>query len=79
MQTFKIVLFLVLLGLVAVFTFQNTGPVEVRLFFWSFSMSTSLLLLATLFVGIITGMSISFFNTRLKNKKVKKDTVTTAG
>ncbi len=69
MQSAKIVALLVLLGLVAVFTFQNTDPVEVTFFFWSIEMSVSLMLLSALFIGILTGMLISFLNTRIKNKK----------
>ncbi len=69
MQTFKIVALLVLLGLVAVFTFQNTEVIEVTLLAWSVSMSVSLMLLATLFTGILLGLFVSLLNVRKKNKK----------
>ena len=69
MQTAKIIGLLLLLGLVAVFTFQNTAVVDVTFFAWSVSMSVSLLLLATLFSGIIIGLIIAFINTRRKNRK----------
>lgn len=66
MQPAKTIAVLVALGLVAVFTFQNTEPVNVTLFFWSISMSVSLMLLATLFLGIIIGMLLSIVNRRGK-------------
>jgi len=69
MQNFKIVCLLVLLALVAVFTFQNTAVAEIKFLLWTVSMSVSLLLLTTLFSGIIIGLFLSFLNTRLKSKK----------
>lgn len=60
MQPFKIVILLIIIGLVAVFTFQNTQAVEVTLFFWSYELSVSLLLLATLILGVLLGMILMF-------------------
>lgn len=68
MQPAKTIAVLVVLGLVAVFTFQNTEPVKVTLFFWSVSMSVSLMLLATLFLGIVVGMLLSVVGRRRKNQ-----------
>jgi len=69
MQNFKIVCLLVLLALVAVFTFQNTAVAEIKFLLWTVSMSVSLLLLTTLFSGIIIGLFLSFLNTRRTSKK----------
>lgn len=69
MQTFKVIALLTLLALVAVFTFQNTEIVNVNFLFWSVSMSSSLMLLAVLFLGIVIGWFLSFFNVKKKNRK----------
>ena len=69
MQTFKVIALLTLLALVAVFTFQNTEIVNVNFLFWSVSMSSSLMLLAVLFLGIVMGWFLSFFNVKKKNRK----------
>ena len=74
MQPYKIIAFLVLLGVVAVFTFQNTGVVEIKFILWSTSMSVSLMLLASLFSGIVIGMILCLFNVRKKNKQEKQST-----
>jgi len=73
MQTLKIVIVLVLLATVAVFTFQNTGVVKLTFFFWSVSMSSSLLLLTSLFSGILIGLFLSFLNGRKKRIKSRAD------
>jgi len=82
MQPFKIVVLLILIGLVAVFTFQNTQAVEVTLFFWEFSLSVSLLLLATLIIGVLLGMLMMFVYSvkRSRSKKAPRaETLPPAG
>jgi len=69
MHNAKIIFILVLLALVAVFTFQNTAVVEIKLLLWSVSMSASLMLLTALFSGVIIGLLLSFMNARRKAKK----------
>ena len=48
-------LILVLVGVVLLFTLQNTQVVEVRLLFWTLSMSRVLLIFLLLAVGAILG------------------------
>lgn len=72
MQPFKIIALLVLIGLVAIFTFQNTQAVEVTLYFWSFELSASLLLLATFIVGVLCGTLLTFIYALLKNRRIKE-------
>ena len=55
MNRTKLTLSLVLLGLVVLFTVQNTQVVEVRLLFWKLSMSRVLLIFLLLAVGMILG------------------------
>ena len=51
----KLTLSLVLVGVVLLFTLQNTQIVEVQLLFWKLSMSRVLLILLLLAVGAILG------------------------
>ena len=73
MQNAKLIGILILLALVAVFTFQNTAAVDVNFLFWSVSISSSLVLLAALFSGIIMGLFVSYLNARIKKRKNKAD------
>jgi len=72
MQPFKIIVLLALIALVAVFTFQNTQAVDVKLYFWSFSLSISLLLLATFTIGVLGGMLLTIIYMVLKNRRKKE-------
>jgi uncharacterized integral membrane protein len=74
MHNVKIICLLLLLALVAVFTFQNTAAGEIKFLFWSASMSISLMLLTALFSGIVIGLFLSFLNTRRKTGKEKTET-----
>ena len=67
MATLKLMAFLVLLALVALFTFQNTEPVTLRFLFLTKAMSLSLLLLGFLFAGIIVGWLFYFITFSRKN------------
>ena len=69
MQPFKIIVLLALVALVAVFTFQNTQAVDVTLYFWSFKLSVSLLLLATFSIGVLCGMLLMFLHSVIKNRR----------
>ena len=72
MRTFKISCIVVLLALAAVFIYQNTAVMQLKLLFWSVSMSTCLMLLIVLFTGIIIGLLLSLLNTRRKGRKAKE-------
>ena len=72
MRTFKIVCIVVLLALVAIFTYQNTAVMQINFLFWSVSMSACLMILTVLFSGIIVGLLLSLLNTRRKSRKAKK-------
>ena len=51
----RLTLILVLVGVVLLFTLQNTQVVEVHLLFWKLSMSRVLLIFLLLAVGAILG------------------------
>lgn len=55
---------LVLLGLLAVFALQNTHVVEMRLLFWKFGMSRSILVLGVLAVGVAAGFLLGTLRRR---------------
>jgi len=61
----KNIVIIVLAALFVLFVVQNTRIVEVQLLFWTVSMSRSLMLLGTLFIGLIGG----WFLGRAKIKK----------
>ena len=54
----KNIIVIVLVVFLVVFIFQNTQVVEVQLLFWKVSMSRALMLLGTLFIGLIAGWLI---------------------
>jgi putative membrane protein len=72
MQILKITCIVVLLVVAAVFTYQNTAVMQLKFLFWSISMSSCLMLLTVLLVGIIIGLLFSFLKVRRKVRKVKK-------
>jgi len=51
----KLIASLILIGLIILFTFQNTQVVELRFLFWSLSMSSSLMVYVILAMGIAAG------------------------
>lgn len=55
MSKFKLALSVVLIGLVMVFTLQNTAVVEVHFLLWTLSMSLVLLIFGLLVVGMLLG------------------------
>jgi len=59
MNRAKMTLSLVLLGLVVLFTLQNTQVVEVHLLFWKISMSRVLMIFLVLAVGAILGWVVN--------------------
>ena len=71
MHAAKIILVVLLLALVALFTFQNRAVVEVQFFLWPVSLPVSLMLLASLFSGVFIGMFLSFMHTWRKNRRLK--------
>ena len=71
MQTFKLICLLALLLFVGTFTYQNAAAVELKFLFWSMSMSSSLLMLATLCLGIVIGWALSFLPVKRKGKEEK--------
>ena len=51
----KNIVIIILVALFVLFVVQNTQTVDVRLLFWTVSMSRALMLLGTLLIGLIAG------------------------
>ncbi|MEK7321601.1 MAG: LapA family protein [Pseudomonadota bacterium] len=64
MSKLKLTLGLVLIGLVIVFTLQNTAVVEVHFLLWTLSMSQVLLIFGLLVIGMALGWLISSLSRR---------------
>ncbi len=72
----KIITSIILAGLAVVLIIQNVVVVELRLFFWTLSMSRALLMFLILSVGIILGWLLrATYNRRKSNSHTKHDAV----
>jgi uncharacterized integral membrane protein len=58
-------------GLIVIFAVQNAGPAKVRLLFWEFDISLTLLVSITFIIGAILGMTIAFLYSRKRASKRK--------
>lgn len=56
----KTIIALVFLSIFTVFILQNTEVVEISLFFWKISLSRVVLLLGSLFIGVLIGLFIGW-------------------
>ena len=54
----KTIIALVFLSIFTLFILQNTEIVEISFFFWNFSLSRVVLLLGSLFIGVLIGLFI---------------------
>ena len=62
--------------LVAIFSTQNSQPVSVSLFTWTFQASLAIVVFLSLLSGVVIGVLASFFigfSQRRKNKEMAKD------
>jgi uncharacterized integral membrane protein len=64
----KTIIALVFLIIFTVFILQNTEVVEISFFFWKISLSRVILLLGSLFTGVLIGLFIGW-ETASRNKK----------
>ena len=56
----KTITAIVFLSIFAVFILQNTEVVDIQFFFWKMSLSRVILLLGSLFIGVIVGLFIGW-------------------
>ncbi|MBN2374533.1 DUF1049 domain-containing protein [bacterium] len=53
--TYQLLAIIAMLLILVIFTLQNSQSVEVTMFFWTFSMSSALVMLLSLTLGLIIG------------------------
>ncbi len=56
----KTIISIILLGFFTVFILQNMEVVEIKFFFWQISLSRVILLMGSLFIGILAGLFIGW-------------------
>ena len=66
-MNYKLISSLIIICLIIVFFIQNAAIVEIKLFFWTISMSRVLLMFILLAIGLIAGWLLN--NYRVKRKK----------
>jgi uncharacterized integral membrane protein len=71
----KTIVFIVLAILIVIFTIQNTQGINIKFYPWEKSVPTALILLSTLFIGIILGWLL----TRTTDYSRRKRKVKTEG
>jgi putative membrane protein len=71
----KTIVFIVLAILIVIFTIQNTQVVEIKFFIWQTSISKALVLLSTLFIGIILGWLITWAGYSRRKRKEREERV----
>jgi uncharacterized integral membrane protein len=69
-MNYKIILSLILVILVVIFIIQNAAVVEIRLFFWTITLSRALVIFLVLVIGILIGWLMCG---HIAHKKMKQD------
>lgn len=68
--TYKLLAIIGLLLILVIFTLQNNQRVDVTMFFWTFSMSSALVILVSLTIGLLIGwLGIPLMAQRRRNLK----------
>ena len=65
----KLITGLIIVGILAIFFIQNAATVEIRMLFWTITMSRILLMLILMFIGIVAGWLLKHFSDHLRIKK----------
>ncbi len=60
-MNYKLTISLILIGLAVLFVVQNAAVVDIRLLFWTVSMSRALMIFFLLAIGIIIGWLLRSF------------------
>ena len=65
------ILFIILIGAVLIFVFQNMATIEVKFLVWTLTVSRALILLVTLAIGMIGGSLLTYPKRRQKARLKK--------
>ena len=65
-MNYKLIIGLILMGLLVVFIIQNAAVVEIRLIFWTITMSRVLLMFIVLAIGILVGWLLNSYTVHRK-------------
>ena len=65
------ILFIILIGAVLIFVFQNMATIEVKFLVWTLTVSRALILLVTLAIGMIGGSLLAYPKRRQKARLKK--------
>ena len=68
-RAYIITIFLLILALI--FTFQNTGSIDLKFLSWNFKGSIALITIIIFFVGLIGGWFIGWSSVWKKNKEIR--------
>ena len=64
---YKLTAIIVLILLAAIFIIQNATVVDIKIFFWTISISRILLMFIILIIGIIIGFLLNSYSRHLKS------------
>tara|TARA_R110002049_G_scaffold303774_1_gene498362 strand:+ start:1744 stop:1983 length:240 start_codon:yes stop_codon:yes gene_type:complete len=68
----KTIIVLLFIGLIVIFSLQNTEVIDVKFFIWEISLSRVLMILGSFFVGVLVGILL-FIKRKLFSKKVDQE------
>lgn len=69
---YKLIIACVLLGIVVLFTLQNTEPVNIAFLFWTFAMSRAVLVFLVLVAGVAAGFLLGSHSKKCKEEPKPK-------
>lgn len=58
--------------LVAIFTIQNAGPVNLKVFFWVATVPLVIVILVTVLCGLLIGLALASFGKGKKSPRIPK-------
>ncbi|MFC1838505.1 lipopolysaccharide assembly protein LapA domain-containing protein [Thermodesulfobacteriota bacterium] len=69
----KLITALIFLCVIVIFFIQNASIVEIKILFWTITMSRTLLMLLFLAIGIVAGWLLKYFSEHFKHGSDKLD------
>ncbi|VAX29217.1 hypothetical protein MNBD_IGNAVI01-331 [hydrothermal vent metagenome] len=70
-QSFKLSSLLILIVIATIFLIQNTQVVQINLLFWNLSMSTAIMVVMLLVIGILIGWFLKGYLVHKKRKETE--------